>query len=280
MPGPRGATVSGGSTEAARDLLGGEFPSIRMSDMSRAKRAASRFVSADRLGHQARASRERMKRAACRLINRHGYSCLRVEDIASEAGSAKGLFYRYFKDRYDITLELCRDVFAQIERESAAQLPHVLHLFDWFCQYALVPIRSFCGNPGLLACMFELHGEFPEISRAWKDTSRRWNLALANVLAERAGVSRKGATDIALVLAAMMEGIIYQDLVRNVEDLQALGKDPEQIAEIVAIVWYRTVLLELPPASKVRFESRLLGKGTRVALPRKPIVQQRPGKSA
>ncbi|MGH8138564.1 MAG: TetR/AcrR family transcriptional regulator [Steroidobacteraceae bacterium] len=247
--------------------------------MSRAKMAASRFVSADRLGHQALASRERMKRAARRLINQHGYSSLRVEDIAAEAGSAKGLFYRYFKDRYDITLELCRDVFAQIERDSE-QIPHVLHLFDWFCQYALTPIRSFCSNPGLLACMFELHGEFPEISRAWKDTSRRWNLALANVLAERAGVSRKGAADIALVLAAMMEGIIYQDLVRNVEDLQALGKDPEQIAEIVAIVWYRTVLLELPPASKVRFESRLLGKGIRLGSPRKAHAQQRPAKSA
>ena len=217
----------------------------------------SRVVAAESLGRYALESRERLKQAARQLINRHGYTSLRIEDIAAKARLAKGLFYRYFKNRYHITLELCRDVFTDIERESSGVLPD-LHPFEWFTRHAMTATRPFCENPGLLACMFELHGEFPEISRAWKETSRRWNRRLASYLEERGGISRQSSEDMAFVLAATMEGIIYQDLVRNVNDLRALGKRPEQIAEIIAIVWYRTVYLELPPASAVRFESRLL----------------------
>jgi AcrR family transcriptional regulator len=215
------------------------------------------MVAAEMLGKHALASRERMKKAARQLINRHGYSSLRVEDITTKADLAKGLFYRYFKDRYDITLELCRDVFAEIDRESV-QMPAGLHPFEWFNRYVQVPIRHFCENPGLLACMFELHGEFSDVSEAWKAASERWNRGLATYLSENSKINRKNAEDIAFVLAAMMEGIIYQDLVRNIKGLQALGKRPEAIAEIIAIVWYRTIFLELPPPEKVHFESRLL----------------------
>lgn len=222
-----------------------------------ARTSRSRVVAAEMLGRYALESRERMKQAALQLINRHGYTSLRIEDVAAKAKLAKGLFYRYFKNRYDITLELCRDVFTDIERDSSAVLPD-LHPFEWFSRYALTATRPFCENPGLLACMFELHGEFPEISQAWKDTSKRWNRRLAAFLEQSGQIPRQGAEDMAFVLAAMMEGIIYQDLVRKVNDLQALGKRPEQIAEIIAIVWYRTVYLELPPQSKVRFEPRLM----------------------
>jgi hypothetical protein len=51
-------------------------------------------------------TRVRLRIACARLLEQRGYHTMRVADITEEAGVAEGLFYTYFKDKLEITLQV------------------------------------------------------------------------------------------------------------------------------------------------------------------------------
>lgn len=203
------------------------------------------------LSKKAHKTRNRIKNAALLALNQHGYHNLRIVDITNKAGVASGLFYRYFKDLRNITYELCEDLFREIN-EDAKSVPFTLDPFDWFYEMHLRAGRRFSDNPGLLACMFELSGEFEEFAEIWKSSAHVWNLQVAKFLTEAAKLPPNSARQLAFVLGAMAEGIYYQTLIRHTSDLTKIGESPEMISQIIAVIWYRTVFFENPPASKVQ----------------------------
>jgi hypothetical protein len=60
------------------------------------------------------------------------------------------------------------------------------------------------------------------------------------------------------VLGAMTEGVIYQELIRRTEDLAKLGRTPEDIADVIATMWYRAIFLANPPFDQLRAAGRKL----------------------
>ena len=200
-------------------------------------------------------TRSKLKTAARKLINKDGYSSVRVEDVTIEAQLSKGLFYRYFKDLFDITNELCMELVDEVlQRTELDENSGGMSSYDWFYQHLFTPIESFANNPGLLACMFERQGKFPQISELWSEKGHTWNLRVAKYLTEQVGMKRVEAERIASLLGAITEGVIYQDLVRGSPDLQRFGDKPEVITEIIATIWYRFVFLELPREGKRKFD--------------------------
>ncbi len=196
-------------------------------------------------GNKAIATRESLKRSAVKLINAQGYSRVRVEDITEDAGVAKGLFYRYFTNLMDITRVVCEDLFERIEAQAPERYRGKSSAYAWLLNYASVPVTKFSDNPGLLACMFELHGSFPEISEAWQVFAHRYNVRMEAVLRD-AGVGAKEAKDHCFILGAAAEGIIYQALVRGAPDLKKLAGNSKTLSETIAAMWYRSIFLEAP----------------------------------
>lgn len=198
-------------------------------------------------------SRTRIKDAALELLNKQGFSTLRVQDVTQHAGVANGLFYRYFKDLREVTHILCRELFDEINANSRT-LPFDLHPYDWIYENHITTIRYFSTNPGLLACMFELPSEFSEFGDIWKSSAHDWNLQVAKFLEVVCSYSGKHARNMAFVLGAMTEGVIYQTLLRHTEDLVCIAQTPEDISEIVAVMWYRAIFFEAPPKEKMRLK--------------------------
>jgi AcrR family transcriptional regulator len=199
------------------------------------------------LSSRAIATRDSLKQAAVDVINERGFSAARVEDVTIRAGVAKGLFYRYFTSINDITRMVCEDLFADILAQSMSRTyDGRAARYDWLLDYVRVPIDRFVKNRGLLACMFELHGSFPEISHAWQVTAHQWNAHLASFIARTTGRSERDAEQLCYVLGAVMEGIIYQAIVRNTPDLKRVGASARSIAETVTDVWFRIIFLEDP----------------------------------
>lgn len=58
------------------------------------------------------ARRAAILEAASRIFARHGFQAARMEDIAAEAGVAKGTLYLYFKNKDDLVLGLLEQFFA------------------------------------------------------------------------------------------------------------------------------------------------------------------------
>lgn len=209
------------------------------------------------LSRKAQQTRNRIKTAALGALNQHGYRNLHIADVTGKAGVASGLFYRYFRDLRHVTHELCEDLFRGINDE-AQFVPFSLHPFDWIYEMHLIAGRRFATNPGLLACMFELPGEFEEFGDVWKSSAHTWNLQIAKFLQEVAKLPPTSAKQLAFVLGAMAEGIYYQALIRHTSDLTKIGESPEVTSEIIAVIWYRTIFVENPPSSKIRTGIKIL----------------------
>lgn len=204
-------------------------------------------VSVGELSSRAIATRDSLKQAAIDIINERGFSAARVEDVTTRAGVAKGLFYRYFSSINDITRAVCEDLFADILTQSMSHRYEGLsNRYEWLLGYVQVPIDRFVSNRGLLACMFELHGSFPEISQAWQVTAHQWNAHLASFIVQTTNSSARDAERLCYVLGAVMEGIIYQAIVRNTPDLKRVGASAKSIAKTVTDIWFRIIFLEDP----------------------------------
>ena len=213
-------------------------------------------------------SRDGLKRAARELLNDRGFRMLRVQDVTVRAGVATGLFYRYFQDLREIVAEIAQDFFEEL-LEDADPVARYEHRYDWIVQSLGGAVHRFAQNPGILACMFGLAGDYEEFDRIWKDNAHRWNLRVAQYLRREAGFDAVHARRVGYMLGAMTEGVIYQALIRRTEDLLEFGPRPEDVADVLAVMWYRAIFLEDPPRQRLRPAGRrLLGgrqRGTRAS---------------
>ena len=65
---------------------------------------------------QASKTRQKILDATYELLQKNEFDELNIDDITNHCGVAKGTFYTYFKHKNDVVFEICRDVFADIER--------------------------------------------------------------------------------------------------------------------------------------------------------------------
>ena len=191
-------------------------------------------------------SRERLKEAAREVLNEKGYHSLRVQNITERAGAANGLFYRYFHDLREIVAEICSDFFDELV-EASGTLDVGDEPYNWIYQNHRNVVGRFAQNPGVLAVLFGLAGDYEEFDLIWKRNAHEWNLQVAGFLEARAGFERSYAERMGFVLGAMIEGVIYQALIRHTDDLFEFGSEPEDIAETSAVMSYRAIFLENPP---------------------------------
>lgn len=202
-------------------------------------------------------SRELLKKAAREVLNEQGYRSMRVQDVAARAGVATGLFYRYFHDLREIVGELAQDFFAELLHATQPPLRGA-HRYDWIAATLRTVVAKFAANPGVLACLFGLSGDYEEFDDIWKRNAHRWNLEVAQYLKREAGFDAARARRAGFMLGAMTEGVIYQALIRRTADLVQLAGRPEDVADALAVMWYRAIFLEDPPAERLRAAGRRL----------------------
>jgi len=202
-------------------------------------------------------SRERIKSAVRDVLNDRGFRNIRLQDVTERAGVASGLFYHYFRDLREAVAEVASDFFDTVVEDTESL--HEYHdPYDWIYQNHCNVVDRFARNPGILACLFGLSGDYEEFDKIWKQNAHIWNLQVADFLQESAKFTAENARRMAFVLGATTEGVIYQALIRHTEDLFEFGEQPEDIAEVIAVMWYRTIFLRDPPTEKLRAPGRRL----------------------
>lgn len=200
-------------------------------------------------------SRERLKQAARDVLNERGYRNIRIQDVTERAGVASGLVYHYFRDLREMVAEVCSDFFDELV-EDTESLESLDDPYDWIFRNHCNVVERFSRNPGILACLFGLAGDYDEFDRIWKENAHVWNLQVAEFLKRTANIRDDDARRMAFVLGAMTEGVIYQALIRRTEDLMAFAGEPPDIAEAIAVMWYRAIFLANPPSGTLRSPGR------------------------
>ena len=189
-------------------------------------------------------TRERLKIATARVLERDGYHAMRVADITTAAELAEGSFYIYFSDKTDAALTVLRELledflalgdYSHGEREPFQAIRAANRRWLAVCR----------ANAGLMRCILQLGDEHSTIAELAQRTNREWYERVARGSARRRGSTRGAA---AALLAAYFLGGLMDELVRKLviypdaglrEVLARLKADDDAIADAASIVWLR-----------------------------------------
>lgn len=207
-------------------------------------------LSAANLTPRAVRSRNKLKGAVRDLLNEIGFRKLRIQDITERAGVAAGLFYRYFYGLEEIVHEVCMDFMDELNAMTD-KLPHGNHPYDQIFRFHRLAANWFAENPGIMRCLFQSDSDYPQFGDVWKTAAHDWNLQVARFLRSYVDGSDDDVQHMAFVLGAMTEGVFFQYFIRHTEDISILGKSPDDIAEMIAVMWYRCIFFKNPPKERL-----------------------------
>lgn len=209
-------------------------------------------------GEQARLN---LKKAALKVLERVGYHKMRITDVTQEAGVAAGLFYHYFKDLKSLTLEVLTDFVAESRKLEVIEKD--VPRGDWYERiYAhnLIVVKSYALRPGLMRCLLQLADEEQEFSamlRASFVEQLNWLVRLMPGMFPQAELTRHQALMVVYTLASSSEGILRDYYINREPALTASELKAEEIAELLATMFYRGLFLQHPPAEKLKYTANL-----------------------
>ncbi len=187
-------------------------------------------------------TRDRLKAATTRLLDRIGYRELRVTDINEAAGVSNALFYVYFKNKEMIAEEVLMDFLSYFSGFADISVRYELpdaSIYHGNLNYA----RMFRDNAGLMRCIFQFADEFPEFAAAWGAWNASWRARVVRSLS-RARVAHLDAAELMLAtaaLGAMVDGVLRQILVQKDATLTPaeLKMSAEELALFLTRLWVR-----------------------------------------
>src|SRR5262245_1591923 len=223
--------MSGGADEASKVRRDAGRPaSPRRSD--RAARAPTpRAASRRRARPEAGARRQAILDAALSVFAARGYEAARLEDVAAQAGVAKGTLYLYFKDKQALFEELVRGAVTPImERVGSAarasELPasQVIDMFfELFQREVLETKRKL-----LLRLIIAEGPRFPAIAAFYHREVVARGMTLMRTLASEAVARGEFSSDAAarfpqLIVAPLLLAVIWDGLFSKIEPLDVGG---------------------------------------------------------
>lgn len=225
-------------------------------DPNSAERFLDRYkaqLSSDKLSSKSDRTRFRLKIATVKLLEKTGFQDLRVSDIAVKANLALGTFYVYFTDKNMIATEVMLD-FGDDLYQRAQNIAHGRHDFEAILLTNRFFVANYQHNAGLVRCLFQLNDLLPEFSARWAAHRHHWIEGIARSIARRSG-NASAPRDLYLPVAFALEGLVvqyvYELYIRKNPLLSEFQKKPDEVAEMLSVLWYRSVYCEDPPAELV-----------------------------
>ncbi len=209
-------------------------------------------------GEQARI---KLKKAALVVLERVGYHKMRITDVTKEAGVASGLFYHYFKDLKSLTLEVLSDFVAESKNIEAIEKD--VPKGDWYERiYAhnLIVVKSYDARPGLMRCLLQLADEEIEFSKLLRKSfveQLNWLVKLMPSMFPEARLSEHQALMVVYTLAGSSESVLRDYYINHDPSLTAEALSIEDIAELLAVIFYRGLFLQHPPTEKLKYTANL-----------------------
>lgn len=219
-------------------------------------------VQSARLGSRGLATRERLKSAALRVLDRKGYSQMTVADVTREAGVAAGLFHRYFPDLRTLTVELLTEALAELG--DTATIEKDVTPGDWMGRihaHIAPSVANHARRPGLVRAMNQLADQCPDFRHQLRDFYQA-QLELLSAQMPRlfpdATLTPAESLLIVYALGGIAEVALRELYVLRNPALQDVDLAPEQLADWLAALFYRALFAANPPAGRLPAAARLL----------------------
>jgi AcrR family transcriptional regulator len=206
---------------------------------------------------KAQATREKLKDACRRALDRVGYADLKIADVTSEAGVAVGLFYHYFKDLRSLVLELMEELsagLAEIQEDQADPTPE--WLFDRIRAHHLLILRNYQVQPGLTRAFFQIGEDIPGFrDRVMLQYEREllFLIGKARAVFPQRAIADKDALILAYALGGITSHPMRERHTHRDPRITEGSLGAEATAEWLSVLFYRALLGAEPPAAALRF---------------------------
>lgn len=202
-------------------------------------------------------TRERLKLAAARVLERVGYHAMRIVDITEQAETSDGSFYIYFKDKKEITLCVLEEFLEGMQQVEVAQ-EEPRSPFQSIRNANLYYLGIMRSNSGLMRCVLQLADEDPEFGRISHTFNRVWHEKIARSVVRnhsKGAVKYEAALFASLALGAMMDELIRRIAIYPDEGLVAFLEetcpDDGDLADALSVVWFRALYPDRPLPDKM-----------------------------
>jgi len=219
--------------------------------MPRIRRHKRAPVKSERLGSRGLATRERLKAAARRVLDRKGYRQMTVADVTSEAGVAAGLFHRYFPDLRTLTLELVSE--AIDEFADTAAIEQGVAPGDWMGRirsHIALSVANHALRPGMVRAVNQLADESPAF-RAQLRGFYQAQLELLSMqmprLFPRAKLTPAESLLIVYALGGISEVVLRELYILRNPAFRDLKLSPEELTDWLALLFHRALFASDPP---------------------------------
>lgn len=204
---------------------------------------------------KAERTREALKVAAARVLEKRGYSQLRAIDISVEAGMSEGIFYKYFKDRN----EICHEVLGEFMHNYVPMQRHSFDIgaaegsFGAILRANIAWFSCARANSQLIRSVFQFQDSESSFAGRSQRVFRDWHdLTLRKVLDHYPdGAADRDTIEILLyALGGMIDEVTRLLWVNpNRSLLHLLERNSitdEDLAEVMTIIWHRTIYPAVP----------------------------------
>ena len=218
-------------------------------------------------------TRARVRIATAAELSKVSYHNLRLQDICAHAQIALGTFYLHFKTKQEVTA----DILSQYTRSLWHNAPRIAHVADHYQGLLMVNtyyVKSFEANSSLMRCLLQPDQDTPEFANIWQQSNRQWSdRAIKMMMQSRASgvVTKKDAHFLAHTLGCMVDALLLSAYVTKDPAVVRADYSPARIAEVVTLIWYKSVYVDTAgsslgrPVSQSNAEPKKANVGRRLA---------------
>jgi AcrR family transcriptional regulator len=204
-------------------------------------------------------TKELLKIATARVLDKGGYHALRVPEIADVAGVSEAAFYTYFKDKREAVVAVLGEALQYLMRLRSTVSGSSVSRFDAFRRINLFWLQAERANAGLVRCALQFAETDPEFAHVWRRSNREMYQWAVDRIVRR---YPEGAIDPGVVLlvvyglASMHDE--YTRLLLSNDDpvftrlMREHAPDDESLAEVLSVVWHRTLYPGLPVEDRMQ----------------------------
>jgi len=198
-------------------------------------------------------TKDALKLATVKLLNKNDYINLRVADICKEAAVSTGTFHRYFTDRAEIAADVLKDyleisetiLFSQDSLIENDHDPIYIATRNW--------LLAAQANPGLVRCLLQLREEVPAFANVYEEFDHYWYDKIAANIQKR--IPEKKPTEAYSLIAAYALGGMVDDITRRliirkdaklVAAVQETAPTMDELAKLLSKFWHRIIYCDDP----------------------------------
>lgn len=185
---------------------------------------------------------ERIRWAACELLESKSLDELTVQDICREAGIAQGTLYQYFTSRNDLIASVLTEFVAFLRQRMHMAISGSGSAHDSVNQSTRIYCELFCANCGLMKCLLNHFDTFPEARTILSAFNKEWIDLVVRGMRRQRDTATPSAREIrrrAYALGGMVDQYLAAIFLYEDRDVTATAGSMKDIVRTLTFIWHQ-----------------------------------------